>query len=369
MDAIYNFAYTKRNFGELYPLVETLIEKVKSQAHRVIKRNLRDWKLLNTSNLAEFGSTILDQIERLNEFRAFGIPHDELAKTFDSHWELFLSKNLTDWNKVLFDGFDMVNVQKFQNLVKKMNKEDVGNLKELTKEMDLISTFACSINGLERNGYALPGFDNELYLKIWMPEYRKVYDFVTSFNETEYRKNPALRNSFIMCCYAVTHFLLNLCDYGLFSIKKELYLPEVEFLKKSIKITQIIGNIDLNGEVVDLLQIMGEKSPEVLQMINQNHQYLIDEQLDNGGWIGETGEDCSHAVHTAITALLDHDYFWKGTKQFGKMVSYKRWKKRMNMDGLFLKMPDIQTPRDSQIIREQVLAKLKQHGLENIKNS
>lgn len=295
------------------------MKKVKRYSTRLIKKYLKIWNNLDESNLSEFSMTFLDQIERIREFRAFDIPHEELAKIFDSKWKIFLKNNITDWNTVIFDGFDMFGVKRFQNLVKSFNKNNNTSVREIVKDMDMISQFACCLHASERNGYLYPGFDNELYLKIWIPEYRKVYDLVTSFSDIEYKNNQLLRESFIMCCYAVTHFLLNICDYGLVSIKKELYQTELEFLKKSIRITQLINHIDLNGEVVDLIQIMGERNEDVLQMINQNHDYLIQKQLKNGAWIGESGNPCSHAVHTAITALLDHDYFYKGSKKFGKM--------------------------------------------------
>ena len=108
---------------------------------------------------------------------------------------------------------------------------------------------------------------------------------------------------------------------------------------------------------------MGEKSDFLLEAVEKNHIYFLKTQKKNGAW-NDGDQPCIHAILTAISALLDHSFVTQGNKRFVKEPSYKKWRKRMNEDGLFLNAKKFQIVHENdEKIRNLVFLNLKENGL------
>lgn len=346
----------------------TIIEQMESleKTHKKVSG-----KNLTLSDLESLGVELTFQSQLMNELNAFNIPHPEYLRKFQQHWDFLLIQDMSNWNKILFHGFDMTNVKHFRMLVNEFleNPKNKTNIVNLAKISGIVQVFAGHWQALERNGYVFPGFSSELFLKIWIPEHRKIYEKIYEFSDKEFQENH-VKELFECLSYAVTHFLLNICDYNIFGIYKENYLPELSYLKKAIRISQLVENYDINGEIIDCILSMEKPDNYLLEQIDKNHEFLLENQFKSGAWAQTSdGSPCVHAIHTAISSLLDHSHLIIGSKKFGQHASYKKFKKVTKESGLFLSLPEKFGKRmveHEHLIRGHVIEKLKEQGLDHL---
>jgi len=196
-------------------------------------------------------------------------------------------------------------------------------------------------HSMARTGYKIPGITIELFMKTWTPEIRKTYDiFIDHSDISNLNKKDLHVEAYISLTYIVTHILYTFCDFSLFRLKKEPYEAEYDFLIKAAKVTQQVGDNDIGGEIVDCLILMGgESDPQVLELIHETQYFLYNTQTRDGAWKMD-GKIHIHAIHTAVTGLIDHTYATEGPKDYLELVSFQTFKERLNSDGLMMKKYD-----------------------------
>lgn len=343
LHALTNFAYLKPILPEKsQKIIDELINLVRETDSEVFLskyinkvqdklEDIEDVDIYTHKELKIISKHVFGTVENMMELQALDIPHAQLRDKLHYYYDAFLTQNLTEWNTLLFPGFDVLGMSEWNKLITNFNFEKKNTVK-MRKFYDKLTDILGKSLSLERSGFRIPGFSSELLLKIWMPEIRKVYNLFDKIAGITKQKH--LSEAYESLIYVVTHFIFNACDYNLYSLKKELYMEEYQFLKKSIGFTMVTNNNDANGEVLDALMLMGgEEDPELQDIIQKNRMFLLQKQDSTGAWLMH-GKPDIHAIHVAIMGLADHNYAVLGSEEFAKNTLFEDFKKRMNDIGL-----------------------------------
>lgn len=344
-----HFTHALTNFAYLKPILPEKSQKIIDQLIHIVRESDSEVFLSKYINklqdklesmdyidvytdkeLKILSKNVFEMVEKMVELQGLDIPHNQLRDKLTFYYDQFLNQNLTFWNTLLFPGFDVLGIPYWNKMIKDF-KFDKKDLIEMRKFYDKLIDILGKTLSMERTGFNFPGFNSELLLKIWIPEIRKVYNLFDRV--TENLNDKLITEAYEALIYVVTHFIYNACDYNLYSVKKELYLEEYNFLKKSIRFTMQVNNNDANGEILDTLMLMGEEDPELQEIIYKNRMFLLEKQDSTGAWLMNNKPDI-HAIHVAIMGLADHTYAVLGTEEFAKNTPFDEYKKRMNSIGL-----------------------------------
>jgi hypothetical protein len=354
--AISNFAYMRKT---LKPSSYELILNIKKELQENYQKVMVT-KFMNTLNTVKLpkGKRILSQtmkkkvanaaikiIEEMGELQILDIEHSEIRKKMNEFFTILYYQDMSDWNTLFFKGFDVLGVKKFDLLVKKLNgkylskSEKRNTIIRLTKYCKSISDLFGLVPSIDRTGYKIPGFSSEGFLKMWTPRIRQLYKLFL-FDDESIKGEKIKKEAFLQLAYAVTHLIFACDDYSLLKLSKEQYLPEYEYLKETARISSLIGENDINGEVIDCLLLLGANNDTSMEStIQENQFFLVLKQSDTGAW-RNFGKPDIHAINTAVTGLVDHEYALEGPKEFGKVLSFDDWKEKLNMLGLNLNHQD-----------------------------
>lgn len=107
--------------------------------------------------------------------------------------------------------------------------------------------------------------------------------------------------------YAVTHAVYVSNDYGRYQVEPDRWVPEIAFLKASMRPALERREPDTVGEIIDSLLALGVTDTDAL--ITAGRSFLVKSQQPDGGW-GDEGDDYGrfHTVWTAIDGLRDHGW-------------------------------------------------------------
>jgi hypothetical protein len=328
----------KKELQEKYQKV--MMEKFLKTLNQMKSQLPKKKKILSKSMKVKLANSVSKVVEEMGELQALDIEHSEIRKVVNEFFGILYEQDLSDWNTLFFKGFDVLGVKKFDALLKKFNSKSKGSKKKtiikLTNICTAISDLFGTIKSLDRTGFVIPGFTPESFLELWTPRMRALYK-VFLFDDAQLRNDKDKKEAFLQLAYAVTHLIYAVCDFSLFRLPKEPYLPEYEFLIQAARISASIGENDINGEIIDCLLLMGGAGNDtaIESKIQENQFFLVLNQASNGAW-KNFGKADVHAIHTAITGLVDHEYALEGPKEFGKSVSFEEWKDKMNSLGLNL---------------------------------
>jgi hypothetical protein len=100
--------------------------------------------------------------------------------------------------------------------------------------------------------------------------------------------------------YAVTHLVYVLNDYSLYTLPRERFLPEVEFLRAACEVGIAHDDVEGVGESVDALLSLGEAERDPL--IVQARRKILALQNRDGSWGSQSDEPYTR-LHKTWVAL------------------------------------------------------------------
>lgn len=274
---------------------------------------------------------LIKVLQYLYPIRIINLDDTELLGKIKKLILILFERNLDNWNTEFF-SFDVLGVDQF-NLKMNMfieNKISSELKKELDKLMHKLFFLTGEMHALERVGYHFPGFDVKMFMKLWIPQYRKFYDDLINLNSKEdFYKDSENLEVFKRFCYSVTHFLYNVNDYGLFAIKRELYLPEYNFLKNSLDIISKSNDFDLLSEILACLFSMGIDDENTMRLIKQNEKRVMNEQNPDGSWKKPANIHWKwnlHIIENSVDVLLiSENKMTKVSNTFSEMIHRKEF--------------------------------------------
>lgn len=125
--------------------------------------------------------------------------------------------------------------------------------------------------------------------------------------------DPATVNyeRFSSICYAVTHVVYTLNDYGVFRLNPEWLPQEFDYLRTHLHRTIDAGDAELTGEFLDSLKSFGLTLADPIMQAGT--EFVLSEQNSDGSWGDASAGDIYELYHptwTAICGLMDYD--WRG---------------------------------------------------------
>jgi hypothetical protein len=330
------------------------------------------FKPLSASQVKKLAQFIFSKMEDLGDLQILDIEHSEFRKRLTKLYSLLLKQDLTNWNKILYEDIDILGTAKYHRYLDMLRSTKIQKkLKALRYLTDWVGNFVdkmSSFYATMRSGFPFPGFTLEMFCKIWFPEIRKlylpIYEAANQLGET----HSIAGDAYISLCYAVTHMLYSVCDFNVFTLKRELYAPEYDFLTNATFMSARLHNTDINGEIVDCLLLMdGDRDPAIARHIRESQTFLIQTQTPSGAWYMDD-KISVHAVHTAIIGLLEHNYTHYASHLPYELPSFDVYVSTLNQYGLFKYVPPRYTfdKQDEDNVKHAVWLSLKKHKLDQL---
>ena len=138
----------------------------------------------------------------------------------------------------------------------------------------------------------------------------KVLPFVLSRHFVRYEDDHSERHeTFADHAYLATHAAFVLSDYARLKLSPEDLGPLYGYMRSEFPSALRYGSLELIAEFVNVFRILGFDDRD--DMVCQGTRFILDRQLQNGGWGGwEDGNayDQIHATWVAVDALRDRNF-------------------------------------------------------------
>jgi len=324
---------------------EKLIKPIMEKFEPYIQKFEDESKEYSKADILDLGVFLVGKMEDIIDLRNLNLC-DELEKIvrkLNAFWiKQVEAHKITkeELGKTLFKNFDMYDFNVFEGIVKNMQYEFA--YKQFIKFENKFVDVMGALHGAHRLQFKIPGFSYSKFMKDWIERVRKVYRPVQS-NPKIAVKGSVQAKAYKSLLYLVTHVLYSINDFSLYKIPKKHYIPEFDFLKQALSDTiYIVKNNDILGELVDCLRLFsGEELDDFTQELITRAQVFIVNRQKAGGGFPEGGVNSDiHATHTALTALVNHEYANHENddqlNDFGKPLSFASYKKKLNKSGLLL---------------------------------
>lgn len=300
--------------------------------------------ILDSNQKELLGHFIMGTMEDLIDLQTLDIPHEDLRLRLNNYFDLFNSQNIStkDLDTLLFRTFTIWNDSMYNSILLMIRSQKVFGIAVqggyqllqtfLTEFIDVMGAFYA----MERTGYKINNFDPKKFYQLWLPKIRELYTMEV-FDWENPSDNQFVNFAAVELIYTVTHILYQFADYSMFKLNSTVFAPELAFLKKVVPyVVKGTQDVDLVGEVLDCLMLLS-KEKDIQEQLFLGHDFIKSKQDPTTGGFPQ-GDDIKaslHATHTAITALVDHDYTHiVCCDNFGDMIDFNLFRDTLRFYGL-----------------------------------
>lgn len=296
-----------------------------------MRKQLKD--PLNDENINDLAQFLMRNIETYHSLQILNIDSKDVKEELYSLFEILISQKV-NWNSRLFPRFKLNGNEEYQNLFEKIkNNQNEKDITELSLLLDEFSDSIESLRILNRTGFIIPGVSLTKVLNDWIPILRNSYEFISpnssKIDELKYN------NLYISMTHAIVKIIQVLSDNSLFYLNRTVYEPEYKFLLGSLNKIEEPKEIELIGNLIDSIIIFsGDEDLKIFDEMNRSRKFLIDQQTSQGAWI-IYGQYDLKASFSAMKSILEHSYLTEEKSEFCELISFEKYKERLQRIGLF----------------------------------
>jgi hypothetical protein len=321
--------------------------------------------ILPQKSVEDLARFIFVRMEDLLAWQILDLEHSKVREKLNKLYGFLMEQDLTNWNRMFTKDVDLLGVQDFRRYLTMLQGSNDTRLTGMHYLEVWVPSFVEKLNSFHamgRMGFTLPGFTIDMLVRLWVPEFRKLYD---PLYHAAMQDDQLAKNCYLKLCTAVTHLIYALSDFSLFKLEKEFYMPEYNFLKNALHMTKTMRENDINGEILDCLMLLGAQGDSTLKKyVEESQFFLVASQSDDGSWKIRNVPDV-HAIHTAVCGLLDHSYAKVVVHRPFELPTQQQYISRLQEDGLMQTKYDFfkHNPAQELRIRGLVDKTIREYGL------
>lgn len=325
-----NYDFLDKMMKYFFKIKDQTIQNYLGQL-KMMKKELKD--PLTDENISDLAQFLMRNLETYHCFQTLNLKIKNVRNELFSLFETLIQQKV-DWNSRLFPRFKLNGFKDFEILFQRVKNN--GTAKEITDLSFILDEFSDGIDSLRilnRTGFVIPGVSLSKVLQDWIPSLRTTYEFISpnssKIHDLKYNQ------LYLSLTHSIVKIVQVLSDNSLFYVNKTQYLPEFTYLLDSMVELEEMEEIELLANLIDSIIIFsGDDDLQIYDEINRARRYLLDSQTNKGAWM-IYGQYDLKASFSAMKSLLEHSYLTEEKSEMYELVSFDKYKERLERIGLF----------------------------------
>lgn len=228
-----------------------------------------------------------EKVQILYYLQVLNIPNIEFRDGVNIIYQNWITQLKNSWKfKFKINRFNPFNRIGFLNALKQMTNSNtrISGLEYLNDWLSSYQSLILPLHAMENLGYDFPLKLNDLF-EISHSNIRKLIQYYIIDTQL-IKKDRLYRRSFKLLTLSVINTIYSQSNYGLFKLNPNNYEIEISFLKKSIKVSELLEYNVLLGKSIDCLFILNSQI-----LLPKYHFFMVYRQKKDGSWLYDGEEE------------------------------------------------------------------------------